>query len=52
VPDPLLAARQFTWLALSVPLNRAVFDPEPYPEEELLRPADEAVRVFPAACQR
>ena len=50
-PDPLLAAQQFTWLALSVPLNRAMFDPEPYPEDELLRFADEAVRVFLAAYQ-
>ena len=48
-PDPLLAAQQFTWLALSVPLNRAMFDPEPYPEEELLGFADGAVRVFLAA---
>ncbi|MEV8441360.1 TetR/AcrR family transcriptional regulator [Actinosynnema sp. NPDC051121] len=48
-PDPLLAAQHFAWLALSVPLNRAMFDPEPYPEDELLRFADEAVRVFLAA---
>ncbi len=48
-PDPLLAAQQFTWLALSVPLNRAMFVPEPYPEDELIRFADEAVRVFLAA---
>ncbi|MEU4443397.1 TetR/AcrR family transcriptional regulator [Actinosynnema sp. NPDC050801] len=50
-PDPLLAAQQFTWLALSVPLNRAMFDPERYPEDELLRFADEGVRVFLAAYQ-
>ncbi|WP_033438852.1 TetR/AcrR family transcriptional regulator [Saccharothrix sp. NRRL B-16314] len=48
-PDPLLAAQQFLWLALSVPLNRAMFDPEPYPHDELLRFADEGVRVFLAA---
>ncbi|WP_231648180.1 hypothetical protein [Saccharothrix sp. NRRL B-16348] len=36
---------------MSVPLNRAMFNPEPYPEEQLLRFADEAVRVFPAAYQ-
>lgn len=45
-PDPLLAAQQFLWLALSVPLNRAMFDPEPYPRDELLKFADEGVRVF------
>jgi AcrR family transcriptional regulator len=45
-PDPLLAAQQFLWLALSVPLNRAMFDPEPYPDDELLKFADEGVRVF------
>ncbi|WP_433262241.1 TetR/AcrR family transcriptional regulator [Actinosynnema sp. CS-041913] len=48
-PDPLLAAQQFVWLALSVPLNRAMFDPEPYSTEELHRFADEAVRTFLAA---
>ncbi|MEU6151977.1 TetR/AcrR family transcriptional regulator [Actinosynnema sp. NPDC047251] len=48
-PDPLLAAQQFVWLALSVPLNRAMFDPEPFTTAELHRFADEAVRTFLAA---
>lgn len=48
-PDPLAAAQQFVWLALSVPLNRAMFDPEPHTTEELHRFADEAVRTFLAA---
>ncbi|QFZ19298.1 TetR/AcrR family transcriptional regulator [Saccharothrix syringae] len=50
VPDPLAAARHFTWLVLSVPLNQAMFDPAARPtEEELLRVADDGVRVFLAA---
>ncbi|MBB5956882.1 AcrR family transcriptional regulator [Saccharothrix tamanrassetensis] len=48
-PDPLPAAQQFVWLALSVPLNKAMFDPEPYPVDELHRFADEGVRTFLAA---
>ncbi len=53
-PDPLTAAQQFVWLALSVPLNRAMFDPEPYTEDELHEFADAAVATFLAAfgCQR
>jgi TetR/AcrR family transcriptional regulator, mexJK operon transcriptional repressor len=51
VPDPLLAAQNFNWLILSVPMNEAMFQPaaEPHPVAELERYADEAVRVFLAA---
>lgn len=49
--DPLLAAQQFNWLVLSIPLNRAMFhgaDEEPSPSQ-LDHYADAAVRVFMAA---
>lgn len=49
VPDPLLAAEQFNWLVLSIPLNRAMFGLTPPSPSELRRYADEAVRVFLAA---
>jgi AcrR family transcriptional regulator len=51
VDDPLLAAEQFNWLVLSIPLNRAMFLglDEPFPVEDLQRWADEGVRVFLAA---
>jgi hypothetical protein len=51
VDDPLLAARNFNWLVLSVPLNQAMFlgTRSPFPPGELDRLADEAVRVFLAA---
>lgn len=49
VPDPLLAAEQFNWLVLSIPLNRVLFGLEPPGRKELQRYADEAVRVFLAA---
>ena len=54
VDDPLLAAQQFNWLILSVPLNAAMAGPlvEPMPEAELHRHADAAVRVFLAAYGR
>lgn len=45
-PDPLPAGRHFLWLVLSVPLNRAMFDDEPCPVEELHRFADTAVDAF------
>lgn len=49
--DPMLAARHFNWLILSIPMNRAMFYPsdEPLPVDKLERYADEAVRVFLAA---
>jgi AcrR family transcriptional regulator len=49
--DPLLAAQQFNWLVLSIPLNRAMFygEEEGFTPDELDRYADEAVRVFLAA---
>jgi TetR/AcrR family transcriptional repressor of mexJK operon len=52
VDDPLLAAQQFNWLILSIPLNKAMAYPldEPlFAQSELERYADEAVRVFLAA---
>ena len=48
--DPLLAAEQFNWLVLSIPLNRAMFDPDVnFDGDELEAYAEEAVRVFLAA---
>lgn len=48
--DPGLAAQHFNWLVLSVPLNRAMFDPNlEFSRTELEHFADEAVRVFLAA---
>lgn len=50
MPDPLLAARHFNWLILSIPLNKAMFHPDyTFPRRELNRYADEAVRIFLAA---
>jgi TetR/AcrR family transcriptional regulator, mexJK operon transcriptional repressor len=52
VPDPLLAAQQFNWLILSIPLNEAMSRPTddtPPSQSELHRYADEGVRVFLAA---
>jgi TetR/AcrR family transcriptional repressor of mexJK operon len=51
VPDPPLAAEQFNWLILSIPMNRAMFsgDDEPFDRDKLEFYADEAVRVFLAA---
>jgi TetR/AcrR family transcriptional repressor of mexJK operon len=50
LPDPVLAAQQFNWLVLSIPLNKAMFHPEhKFSRRELNRYADEAVRVFLAA---
>lgn len=48
--DPRLAAQLFNWMVLSIPLNRAMFSPEPdFDSTELDGYADEAVRVFLAA---
>ncbi|HEY8466987.1 MAG TPA: TetR/AcrR family transcriptional regulator [Solirubrobacterales bacterium] len=50
VEDAGLAAQQFNWLVLSIPINRAMFDPRArFTEDELDRWADEAVRIFRAA---
>lgn len=52
VDDPLLAAQQFNWLILSVPLNEAMAGPASkaaLAEADLHRYADEGVRVFLAA---
>jgi TetR/AcrR family transcriptional repressor of mexJK operon len=52
VPDPMLAAQQFNWLILSIPLNAAMslpLDGPLFTRRELNRFADEGVRVFLAA---
>jgi TetR/AcrR family transcriptional regulator, mexJK operon transcriptional repressor len=50
VADPHLAAQHFNWLVLSIPINRAMFDPSArFTQSELDHLADEAVRVFLAA---
>jgi AcrR family transcriptional regulator len=52
VPDPMLAAQQFNWLVLSIPLNKAMAyatDEPLFTRPELDHYADEAVRVFLAA---
>ena len=52
VPDPMLAAQEFNWLVLSIPLNRAMAyaaDEPLHSAAELDAYADEAVRIFLAA---
>lgn len=49
VPDPQLAAAQFNWLVLSIPLNEAMFGLALPSRSRLRRYADEAVGVFLAA---
>ena len=51
VDDPLLAAQNFNWLVLSIPLNEAMFrgSDTRFTTRQLHRWADEAVRVFLAA---
>jgi TetR/AcrR family transcriptional repressor of mexJK operon len=50
LPDPHLAAQEFNWLVLSIPLNRAMFSVDVrFTAADLERYADEAVRVFLAA---
>lgn len=52
VPDAMLAAQQFNWLILSIPLNAAMslpIDGPLFTRRELNRFADEGVRVFLAA---
>ncbi|MGH3467976.1 MAG: TetR/AcrR family transcriptional regulator C-terminal domain-containing protein, partial [Thermocrispum sp.] len=51
-PDPLLAAKHFNWLVLSVPVNKAMaypIDEASITDDELAYYADAAVRVFLAA---
>lgn len=48
--DPGLAAQNFNWLVLSIPLNQAMFTVDPhFDADELERYAREAVAVFLAA---
>jgi TetR/AcrR family transcriptional repressor of mexJK operon len=51
VDDPELAARQFAWLILGVPLDRGMFlaADDPLPGQELERIADAGVTAFLAA---
>ena len=50
VDDAWLAAQEFVWLVLSIPLNRAMLSAdEQFTDEELERYAEEAARVFLAA---
>lgn len=49
-PEPLMAAHHFAWLALGMPLDRGMFEPDGAPSQaELEKIADAAVRVFLAA---
>jgi AcrR family transcriptional regulator len=53
IDDVRLAAEQFNWLVLSIPINRAMFAPGvEFSEQELERHAAEAVRLFLAAYGR
>ena len=48
--DVEVAAQQFNWLVLSIPINRAMFDPEArFSDAEIRRYSREAVRTFLAA---
>jgi len=48
--DARLAAQQFNWLVLSIPLNQAMFSLDTdFSETELDRYADDAVSIFLAA---
>jgi TetR/AcrR family transcriptional regulator, mexJK operon transcriptional repressor len=48
--DPELAAEQFNWLVLSIPMNAAMFDAyAPFDTDKFNYYADDAVRVFLAA---
>jgi hypothetical protein len=47
VEHPVLAAHHFAWLALGLPLDQAMFDPEKLPPPAQLKTlADAAVDVF------
>jgi TetR/AcrR family transcriptional regulator, mexJK operon transcriptional repressor len=53
VDDAALAAQEFNWLVLSIPLNRAMLTAdEVFTTVELERYAEEAVRVFLAGYAR
>lgn len=48
--DAELAAQQFTWLVVSIPLNHALLCPDQhFAQDELHRYADDGVRIFLAA---
>jgi hypothetical protein len=50
IDDPDLAAQQFNWLVLSIPLNQAMFRPaQQFTQAELDHHADMGVRTFLAA---
>ncbi len=50
VDDPRLAAQQFNWLVLSIPVNQAMFEPDAvFTDADITRYARGAVRVFLAA---
>ncbi|NUP53103.1 MAG: TetR/AcrR family transcriptional regulator [Catenulispora sp.] len=51
VDEPLLAANHFTWLVVSIPVNKFMFcgDDTRFTQAELDHYADSAVRVFTAA---
>lgn len=50
IGDVELAAQQFNWLVLSIPVNRAMFDPAVrFSDAELERSARAAVRIFLSA---
>lgn len=53
IDDPQLAAEQFIWLVLSIPLNRAMLCPgrQQFTHDDLHRHADMGVRTFLAAYQ-
>ncbi len=51
IDDPQLAAEQFNWLVLSIPLNRAMLHPsgQQYTPRDLHHHADQGVQTFLAA---
>jgi len=51
IDDAELAAEQFNWLVLSIPLNRAMLRPgaRQFTQDELYHHADAGVRTFLAA---
>ena len=51
IDEPVLAANHFTWLVVSIPVNKVMFcgDDTRFAQAELDHYADTAVRVFTAA---
>jgi TetR/AcrR family transcriptional repressor of mexJK operon len=51
IDEPILAANHFTWLVVSIPVNKVMFcgDDTQFTQAELDHYADTAVRVFTAA---